>query len=177
MPGPSGSAQLNLTQPYCIYLRQKEHSPSSEDSAQSCEMIRTLNVVTLLQRSQRRCGMQRWREKMCVHVRRPVSQPLSSSSSFLPPRCHSFPRPLPREGLFSRGKLNQTAWIKAIIQFVYKASFILCQASAPLTVGGLLTSDLCWGLMMHLLQCSTRVFQPIIRRQDENLIIQICATL
>lgn len=63
-------------------------------------------------------------------------------------------------------KFNQAAWIKAIIQFVYKTSFILCQTATPLTIGGLLTPDLCWGHMMHLLQCSTRVFQAVIRRQE-----------
>ncbi len=62
-------------------------------------------------------------------------------------------------------KFNQTAWIKAITQFVYKASFILCQANAPFTMCDSLTPDLCWGHMMHLLCCSTRVYQTIIRRQ------------
>ena len=39
-----------------------------ESSTQSCEMIRTVNVVTLPQWSQRHRGMEGWREKMCVHV-------------------------------------------------------------------------------------------------------------
>lgn len=60
-------------------------------------------------------------------------------------------------------KFNQTAWIKAITQFVYKASFILCQASAPLTICGLLTPDLCWGHMMHLLRSSTRGYYQATR--------------
>lgn len=143
-------------------------------------MIRIVNAVTVLQRSQRCRGTEWWREEdVCP---RPIVHSHSSSS---PPHLPSLSL-LPSRSLVkdsSPGKLNQTAWIKAIIQFVYKASFILCQASAPLTVGGSLTPDLCWGLMMHLLHCSTRVFQAIIRRQGakdawwESYYSNLCITV
>lgn len=129
--------------------RQKEDSPSTESSAQSCEMIGTVNAVTFLQWSQRHCGMERWREKVSVHV-------LFSFPSCLLSFLQSPPRSLVEDP--SSGKLNQTAWIKEIIQFVYKASFILCHAGALLTIGASTTLDLCGGHMMHLLHFSTRVF-------------------
>lgn len=115
-------------------------------------MFGTVNVVTV-QWSQRCCGTGRLREKVCVHA---TSCP---PTAVIPsPLCS-----LVKDS--SLCKFNQTAWIKAITQFVYKASFILCQASAPLTICGLLTSDWCRGHMMHLLRSSTRVFQAITRRQ------------
>ncbi len=108
-----------------------------------------------------------WREKVCVHVPSSTASPPPPPPPLLPSSLLAV-IPLLLRSLVkdsSLCKFNQTAWIKAITQFVYKASFILCQASAPLTIHRSLTPDLCWGHMMHLLHCSTRVFQAIIRRQ------------
>lgn len=128
-------------------------------------MLGIVNVVTHLQWSQRCRGIEWLRQKVCVHVLHlsSAASPPPLILSFLLTVSPSLPFSLVKDS--SPCKLNQAAWIKAIIQFVYKASFILCQPDAPLTIGGLLTPDLCGGHMMHLLHCSTRVFQAIIRRQ------------
>lgn len=165
-PSGPGPTQFNTT---LLHLaeRQKEDSLSTESSAQSCEMIGTVNAVTLLWWSQRCRGMERRRgEGVCVHVPPSTTTsllPLFLLIFFFPPSSLAFLRSLVKDS--SLCKFNQTAWIKTIIQFVYKASFIRCQAGAPLTIRGSLTPDLCRGHVTHLLHCSTRVFQAIIRRQ------------
>lgn len=135
----------------------------TESSTQSCEMTRIVNLVTLVQWSHRRRGNGVMEgEGVCVHV---LSSTASHSLflSFLLAFVPSLLCSLVKDSFLV--KLNQTAWIKAIIQFGYEASFILCQASAPLTIRGSLTHDLCRGHVMHSLHCSTRDFQAIIRRQ------------
>lgn len=177
-PGPN---QFNTT---LLHLaeRQKEDLLSTESSAQSCDMIGIVNVVTLQQWSQRLRGMDWWREKVCGHVPSSTAPPppllLFLLLSFLLAVIPSLLCSLVKDS--SLCKFDQTAWIKAIIQFVYMASFILCQASAPLTIRGLLTPDLCWGHIYNIVQReSFRLLSGDkgLKMHDENPIIQICATL
>lgn len=87
---------------------------------QSCETMCGVNAVTV-QRSQRCCRITQEKDKVCAHAAPENFCPPPPPSSLL--SCV----PLWRTPVC---KFNQTPWIKAITQFVYKASFIRCQDGA-----------------------------------------------
>lgn len=174
---PSGLARLNLTTILHLPERRMEDPACTKSRARSCEMIGIVNVVILLQWSH---GMEGQCDGVIVSDHAPSSTASPPLLSFLLAVTPSLLCSLVKDS--SPSKLNQTAWIKAITQFVYKASFILCQAALlwqsaagwPLTL-----AEVTWCIYYIVQWESFRLLSGDkgLKMHDGNSIIQICATL
>lgn len=80
---------------------------------------------------------------------------------------------------FSFCKFNQTAWIKAITQFVYKASFILSGQRSVDNLWPPTFAEVTWCIYYVVQWESFRLLSGDegLKMHDENPIIQICVTL